>query len=65
MGVVDTLPAVVLETERLTLCRFTAADAPFVRTLLNDAAFLELIGDRCHEAMNCGPAPPALRATSP
>ena len=35
-----------LETPRLTLRRFVPEDAPFVVTLLNDAAFLRFIGDR-------------------
>jgi len=36
----------VLETPRLTMRRFVPDDAPFVVTLLNDAAFLRFIGDR-------------------
>ena len=36
----------VLATERLTLRRFTVADAPFTLALLNDPAWLEFIGDK-------------------
>jgi [ribosomal protein S5]-alanine N-acetyltransferase len=36
----------VLETERLVLRQFRAEDAPFILTLLNDAAFLRFIGDK-------------------
>ena len=36
----------ILETERLTLCRLTIADAAFILELLNDSAFLRFIGDR-------------------
>ena len=36
----------MLTTARLTLRQLAAADADFVIALLNDAAFLELIGDR-------------------
>ncbi len=36
----------VLETERLTLRRFTPADAPFVLELLNDPDWHRYIGDR-------------------
>ena len=36
----------VLETERLTLRRFTVDDAPFILTLLNDPAWIKYIGDR-------------------
>lgn len=36
----------VLETERLTLRRFTTDDAPFIFELLNDEAFLRFIGDK-------------------
>ncbi len=38
--------AVVIETERLLLRRLDADDASFMLALLNDAAFLEHIGDR-------------------
>ena len=34
------------ETARLTLRRFTPADAPFVLRLLNEPSFHEFIGDR-------------------
>ena len=36
----------VIETERLLLRRLTAADAPFILTLLTDADFLAQVGDR-------------------
>src|SRR6185295_6283817 len=36
----------VLETERLSLRRFTADDAGFILTLLNEPAFLRYIGDK-------------------
>ena len=36
----------VLETERLTLRRLHAGDAPFIVELLNDPAWLEHIGDK-------------------
>ena len=36
----------VLETERLTLRRFSIEDAPFILELLNDPAWLQFIGDR-------------------
>jgi RimJ/RimL family protein N-acetyltransferase len=37
---------IVLETERLRLREVTLDDAPFIVRLLNDAAWLEFIGDR-------------------
>ena len=36
----------VFETERLSLRKFTAADAPFIVTLLNDSSLLRYIGDK-------------------
>ena len=36
----------VLETERLSLRRFTVADAQFILTLLNEPSFLRYIGDK-------------------
>lgn len=36
----------ILETERLILRRLDAGDAPFVRQLVNEPAWLEYIGDR-------------------
>lgn len=36
----------VLETQRLTIRRFTPEDAPFILRLLNEPSFLENIGDR-------------------
>ena len=36
----------VLETERLSLRRFTVEDAGFILTLLNEPAFLRYIGDK-------------------
>ncbi len=36
----------MLETERLTIRRFTTDDAPFVYALYNDPDFLRYIGDR-------------------
>ena len=36
----------VLNTERLTLRRFTTDDAQFVLTLLNEPSFLRYIGDK-------------------
>ncbi|HEX4498507.1 MAG TPA: GNAT family N-acetyltransferase [Thermoanaerobaculia bacterium] len=36
----------VAETERLTLRRLTAEDAPFMLALLNEPSFLRFIGDR-------------------
>lgn len=40
------MTGVVLETPRLTMRRFTLADAPFVIELLNDPAFIRYIGDK-------------------
>jgi RimJ/RimL family protein N-acetyltransferase len=37
---------IVLETQRLTLRELTAGDAPFILKLLNEAGFLEFIGDK-------------------
>jgi RimJ/RimL family protein N-acetyltransferase len=37
---------VVVETERLTLRRLCADDAPFILGLLNEPSFLEFIGDK-------------------
>jgi RimJ/RimL family protein N-acetyltransferase len=39
-------PSTVVTTARLAVRRFTLDDAPFVVQLLNDAAFLEFIGDK-------------------
>ena len=39
-------PTAVLATGRLILRRFVLADAPFILELLNDAAWLEFIGDK-------------------
>lgn len=39
-------PLTVLETERLTLRRMSAEDAPFILTLLNEPSFLRFIGDK-------------------
>ncbi len=36
----------VLETERLTLRQFTAADADFILELVNEPSFIQNIGDR-------------------
>ncbi len=36
----------IIETDRLALCRLTTDDAAFILRLLNDAAFLQYIGDR-------------------
>jgi len=36
----------VLETERLSLQKFTLADAPFILELLNEPSFIQNIGDR-------------------
>lgn len=36
----------MLETERLSLREFDVGDAPFIRRLLNEPAFLRFIGDR-------------------
>jgi [ribosomal protein S5]-alanine N-acetyltransferase len=36
----------VIETERLLLCRLTAADAAFVMELVNEPAFIKNIGDK-------------------
>jgi RimJ/RimL family protein N-acetyltransferase len=36
----------ILETERLVLCKLTTEDAAFILRLLNDAKFLQYIGDR-------------------
>lgn len=41
-----TTDGVVISTARLRLRRFTYEDAPFLVVLLNDAAFLQYIGDR-------------------
>ena len=35
-----------IETERLTLREFTAADAPFILELVNEPSFIKNIGDR-------------------
>jgi [ribosomal protein S5]-alanine N-acetyltransferase len=40
------MTGVVATTERLTIRKLTAADAPFILRLLNDPDFLEHIGDR-------------------
>jgi ribosomal-protein-alanine N-acetyltransferase len=37
---------VILETPRLSLRRFTLADAPFMLELLNDPSFIRYIGDK-------------------
>ena len=39
-------PAIVLETARLLLRRFTVDDAPFILELLNDPDWLKFIGDK-------------------
>lgn len=39
-------PAYILETERLTLQRFSRDDAPFILELVNDPSFVRNIGDR-------------------
>lgn len=39
-------PWQVIDTDRLTLRRFTADDAPFVFALFNDPSFIRFIGDR-------------------
>jgi len=36
----------VIETVRLTLCRFTEDDAGFILRLLNEPSFLEYVGDK-------------------
>ena len=36
----------ILETERLALRQFTAEDAPFILTLVNEPSFIRNIGDR-------------------
>lgn len=36
----------ILETDRLMLCRLSIGDAAFILELLNDAAFLQYIGDK-------------------
>lgn len=41
-----TTTMIIERTSRLTLSRFTEADAPFIVELLNDADFLRHIGDR-------------------
>ena len=46
VGVLSSSVMKVLETERLTLRRFTTEDAAFVLELVNDPAWLEHIGDR-------------------
>ena len=40
------MPDTIASTERLTLRRLVPGDAPFIVRLLNDAAFLEHIGDK-------------------
>ena len=37
---------IVLETERLQLCYFSLADAPFVLKLVNEPSWIRFIGDR-------------------
>ncbi len=37
---------IIAETERLSIRRLTAADAPFMLELLNEPSFLRFIGDR-------------------
>ena len=37
---------IVLETERLTLRKFSTDDAPFILALLNEPSFLRYIGDK-------------------
>lgn len=39
-------PRVIAETERLTLRRLCADDAPFILGLLNEPSFLQFIGDK-------------------
>jgi ribosomal-protein-alanine N-acetyltransferase len=39
-------PVQVLETPRLSVRRFTLDDAPFIRVLVNDPAWIQNIGDR-------------------
>lgn len=39
-------PEPIVETDRRLLRSFTAHDAPFILRLLNEASFLEFIGDR-------------------
>jgi hypothetical protein len=36
----------IIETDRLILCRLTTDDAAFILRLVNDAKFLQYIGDR-------------------
>src|SRR6187431_371237 len=38
--------SVVIETDRLTLRRFTLDDAPFALALVNDPSFRKFIGDK-------------------
>jgi RimJ/RimL family protein N-acetyltransferase len=38
--------SIIVETRRLTIRRLTLDDAPFIWELLNDAAFMQFIGDR-------------------
>lgn len=42
----QSLPALPIETPRLTLQRFTLDDAPFIHALTNDADFVRFIGDK-------------------
>jgi len=46
MEKIDTASLKVLETERLTLRRFTLADAGFILQLVNEPSFIQNIGDR-------------------
>lgn len=39
-------PVIILETDRLTLRLFTAADSPFVLEILNEESFIRNVGDR-------------------
>ena len=42
----------IIETDRLALCRLTTDDAAFILRLLNDADFLQYIGDRGVKTLN-------------
>ena len=42
----------IIETDRLVLCRLTTDDAAFILRLLNDADFLQYIGDRGVKTLN-------------
>lgn len=47
LGVPNLEKIMIWTTQRLVLRKFTVTDASFILSLLNDAAFLRYIGDKC------------------